>query len=142
MKNNLFEIMTDQYGNYVIQKFVEYCDKKVISNMFKKISNNLFEISINNYGTRPLQKMIENLYGNMTSNDINILLTMTKGNVLELIKDINGNRVIQSIIQNIKNKELLSPIYKEMNDHFLSTTCSTYSSQKLSRVESTGFGEV
>ena len=28
---------------------------------------------------------------------------MTKGNVLELIKDINGNRVIQSIIQNIKN---------------------------------------
>ena len=117
MKNNLFEIMTDQYGNYVIQKFVEYCDKKVISNMFTKISNNLFEISINNYGTRPLQKMIENLYGNMTSNDINILLTMTKGNVLELIKDINGNRVIQSIIQNIKNKELLSPIYKEMNEN-------------------------
>ena len=117
--NNLFEIMTDQYGNYVIQKFVEYCDKKIISNMFTKISNNLYEISINNYGTRPLQKMIENLSGNMTNNDINILLGMTKGNVLELIKDINGNRVIQSIIQHIKNKELLSPIYKELNENII-----------------------
>ena len=119
IKNNLFEIMTDQYGNYVIQKFVEYCDKKIISNMFTKISNNLYEISINNYGTRPLQKMIENLSGNMTNNDINILLGMTKGNVLELIKDINGNRVIQSIIQHIKNKELLSPIYKELNENII-----------------------
>ena len=117
IKNNLKEIMTDQYGNYVIQKFVEYCDKKVISEMFSQISNSLYEISINNYGTRPVQKMIENLSMNMSTQDINIILGMTKGNVLDLIKDINGNRVIQSIIQNIKNKELLSPIYKEMNEN-------------------------
>ena len=119
IKNNLQEIMTDQYGNYVIQKFVEYCDKKIISKMFSQISNTLYEISINNYGTRPVQKMIENLSLNMTTQDINIILGMTKGNVLELIKDINGNRVIQSIIQNFKNKELLSPLYKELNDNII-----------------------
>jgi len=117
IKNNLKEIMTDQYGNYVIQKFVEYCDKKVISEMFSQISNSLYEISINNYGTRPVQKMIENLAMNMSNQDINIILGMTKGNVLDLIKDINGNRVIQSIIQNFKNKELLSPLYKELNEN-------------------------
>ena len=117
IKNNLKEIMTDQYGNYVIQKFVEYCDKKVISEMFSQISNSLYEISINNYGTRPVQKMIENLAMNITTQDINIILGMTKGNVLDLIKDINGNRVIQSIIQNFKNKELLSPLYKELNEN-------------------------
>ena len=117
IKNNLKEIMTDQYGNYVIQKFVEYCDKKVISEMFSQISNSLYEISINNYGTRPVQKMIENLAMNMSTQDINIILGMTKGNVLDLIKDINGNRVIQSIIQNFKNKELLSPLYKELNEN-------------------------
>jgi len=117
IKNNLKEIMTDQYGNYVIQKFVEYCDKKVISEMFSQISNSLYEISINNYGTRPVQKMIENLAMNMNAQDINIILGMTKGNVLDLIKDINGNRVIQSIVQNFKNKELLSPLYKELNEN-------------------------
>ena len=117
IKNNLQEIMTDQYGNYVIQKFVEYCDKKIISEMFTQISNSLYEISINNYGTRPIQKMIENLSTNMSTQDINIILGMTKGNVLDLIKDINGNRVIQSIIQNVKNKELLSPLYKELSEN-------------------------
>ena len=117
IKKNLKEIMTDQYGNYVIQKFVEYCDKKIISEMFSLISNSLYEISINNYGTRPVQKMIENLAMNMSTQDINIILGMTKGNVLNLIKDINGNRVIQSIIQNFKNKELLGPLYKELNEN-------------------------
>ena len=61
--------------------------------------------------------MIENLAMNMTTQDINIILGMTKGSVLDLIKDINGNRVIQSIIQNFKNKELLSPLYKELNEN-------------------------
>ena len=122
MKNNLFDIMTDQYGNYVIQKFVENCDKKLISKMLQKLSQNinnktLYEISINNYGTRPVQKMLENLPSNISQQDINIVLNIAKGNVLNLIKDINGNRVFQSIIQNIKNKEVLSPIYKEMNEN-------------------------
>ena len=124
IKNNLFDIMTDQYGNYVIQKFVDNCEKKLISKMLKKLSLNintkaLYEISINNYGTRPLQKMFENLSSNMTQQDINIILNYAKGNVQNLIKDINGNRVIQSIIQNIKNKEVLTPIYKEMNENII-----------------------
>ena len=124
IKNNLFDIMTDQYGNYVIQKLVENCDKKLISKILKKLSKNnnykvLYDISINNYGTRPLQKMLDNLSSNMSQQDINILLNLSKGNVFNLIKDINGNRVIQSIILNIKNKELLTPIYKEMNDNII-----------------------
>ena len=125
IKNNLFEIMTNQYGNYVVQKFVENCDKKLISNMLKTLSANgsggkiFYEISMHNYGTRPLQKMIGNLSNNMTQQDINIILNFTKGNALNLIKDINGNRIIQCIIQNIKNKELLSPLYKEINENII-----------------------
>ena len=124
IKNNLFDIMTNQYGNYVIQKFVENCDKKLISNMMKILSQNangkmLYEISINNYGTRPLQKMIEYLSNNMSQQDINLILNFTKGNALNLIKDINGNRIIQCIIQNIKNKEFLSPLYKEINENIV-----------------------
>ena len=124
IKINLFDIMTNQYGNYVIQKFVENCDKKLISNMMKILSQNangkmLYEISINNYGTRPLQKMIEYLSNNMSQQDINLILNFTKGNALNLIKDINGNRIIQCIIQNIKNKEFLSPLYKEINENIV-----------------------
>ena len=127
IKNNLVEIINDQYGNYVIQKFVEHCDKKIISLMLKKLyygtnnennfKNNLLEISINPYGTRALQKMLDNLSNNMTEEDINILLNFSQGNIYQMMKDINGNHVIQSIIENIKNKDLLTPIYKEICDN-------------------------
>ena len=129
IKNNLVEIINDQYGNYVIQKLVEHCDKKIISQMLKKLyygnngennfKNNLLEISINPYGTRALQKMLENLGNNMTEEDINILLKFSQGNIYQMMKDINGNHVIQSIIENIKNKDHLTPIYKEICDNIV-----------------------
>ena len=40
IKNTLFEIINDQYGNYVIHKLVKHCDKKIISSIFKKLSYN------------------------------------------------------------------------------------------------------
>jgi hypothetical protein len=63
--------------------------------------------------------MIEYLSNNMSQQDINLILNFTKGNALNLIKDINGNRIIQCIIQNIKNKEFLSPLYKEINENIV-----------------------
>ena len=130
IKNNLFEIFNDQYGNYVIQKFVEHCDKKILSSMLKKLyygannennfKNYLLEISLNPYGTRALQKMLENLSSIMNEDDINILLKFSQGNIYQMIKDINGNHVIQSIIESIKNKDYLSPIYKEMCENIVS----------------------
>jgi len=131
IKYNLLEIINDQYGNYVIQKLVEHCDKKIISSMLRKLSynqnlenyfynkNNLYEISLNRYGTRALQKMLDNLSSSMTDEDINIILKFCKGNVYSMIKDINGNHVIQSIIENIKNKDYLSVIYQEMTDNIV-----------------------
>ena len=129
IKNNLFEIFNDQYGNYVIQKFVEHCDKKILSQMLKKLyyggtiennfKNYLFEISINPYGTRALQKLFDNLGNSLSEEDINIILKFCQGNIYPMIKDINGNHVIQSVIENIKNKDYLTPIYKEMCDNIV-----------------------
>ena len=87
------------------------------NNIFNK--NNLYEISINKYGTRALQKMLDNLSSSMSDEDINIILKFCKGNVYSMIKDINGNHVIQSIIKNIKNKDYLSAIYNEMTDNIV-----------------------
>ena len=116
IKNNLYDIITDQFGNYVIQKYVENCDKKIISKMLKQIQFKLYDISINSYGTRALQKMLENISLSLSNEDMDIIIGFTNGNVLNLIRDINGNHVIQSIIENITIKEKLTPIYKEMNE--------------------------
>jgi hypothetical protein len=122
----------------VIQKLVEHCDKKIISSMIKKLfyhsqntidnnnnfynkieKNNLYEISINSYGTRALQKILIDLSSSMTEEDINIILKFCKGNIYPMIKDINGNHVVQCIIENISNKDYLSPIYKEMTENIV-----------------------
>ena len=118
IKSNLIDIINDQYGNYVIQKYVEFCDKKIISLMLNQLQNSLFEVSLNSYGTRALQKMIENL-SPLFDDDINIILNFVKGNVFKMIRDINGNHVIQSIIEAIKNKDKLTPLYSEMNEHLI-----------------------
>ena len=119
IKTNLIDIINDQYGNYVIQKYVEFCDKKIISLILNQIQNSIIEISINSYGTRALQKMIENLSSFFSDDDINIILNSIKGNIYKLIKDINGNHVIQSIIEAIKNKDKLTPLYIEMNENII-----------------------
>ena len=114
IKNNLYDIITDQFGNYVIQKYVEYCDKKTLSKMLHVIENKLYDISVNSYGTRALQKILEYLTS-PSQDDIDIILNFTKDNILNLIRDINGNHVIQSILETIPNKEKLSSFYKELN---------------------------
>ena len=119
IKNNLYDIITDQFGNYVIQKYVEYCDKKIISKMLKQIQSKMYDISINSYGTRALQKMFEYLSPSLSNEDMDIMVSFTSGNLFNMIRDINGNHVIQSIIENVTVKEKLSPMYKEMNDNII-----------------------
>ena len=119
IKPNLIDIINDQYGNYVIQKYVEFCDKKILSLILNQIKNSLLEISLNPYGTRALQKLIENLSSTISNEDINILLNFLKGNVFKIINDINGNHVIQSIIDAIKNNDKLTPLYSEINENLI-----------------------
>ena len=121
MKSHLYEIINDQYGNYVIQKYMDYCDKKILSAILKQLykynEKSIYETSINPYGTRALQKLIEKISNYIKDEDIEIIQTSIKGNITSMIKNINGNHVIQSIIENIKNKDFLSFMYKEISQN-------------------------
>ena len=138
IKKHLYEIMNDQYGNYVIQKFVRCCDKKILSSMlkhlFEKNKRALFEISMNPHGTRALQKLIKSISISPSDDDFPILKKSLEGNITSMIKDINGNHVIQCLIENIKNEDLLAFIYKEMNENLLESLCTKSGSCVFSRI--------
>ena len=123
MKHNLYEIINDQYGNYVIQKFLDYCDKQILSSILRQLykysDKAIYEISINKYGTRALQKLFEKIAGCLKDEDVEIIKASIKGNVTSMIKNINGNHVIQSIIKNIKNKDVMSFMFKEINQNLI-----------------------
>lgn len=114
--NNLTEIICDQFGNYVIQKFIDICEEKIlISKLLEKNRSNLYNIAINCYGTRGLQKMLE---VTKTDNDYNIIKEFITNNVFNLIKDINGNHVIQQILL-IYPQNKNSFILEEINQNII-----------------------
>jgi hypothetical protein len=89
--NSLIEIVNDQFGNYVVQKYIEIIqnDKYLITSFFERIRPNLYEISIHHYGTRFFQRALEYLTGIYQK----IYTTM-----LNEILDTNGNHVFQKIL--------------------------------------------
>lgn len=91
----LHELIVDPFGNYLIQKMVDYCSQKKLNAMMDLLQFNLFLISINQHGTRALQKIIGRMN---TDHQLEVLTRGLKPFIVELIKDLNGNHVIQKIL--------------------------------------------
>ncbi|KAH3687294.1 hypothetical protein WICPIJ_001717 [Wickerhamomyces pijperi] len=104
--NNLLDLIVDPFGNYLIQKLVDYLLPYQKDLMVEKIHAHLFAIAINQYGTRSLQKIIDSLSngyqmdlvvkGLQVNDTLNNMVD--DNNVVKLIKDLNGNHVIQKCI--------------------------------------------
>lgn len=92
---SLYELIIDPFGNYLVQKLVDYCSADDLDLMLETLQNNLFQISINQHGTRALQKVIDHM---STSHQLSVLMKGLKPYIIELIKDLNGNHVIQKIL--------------------------------------------
>lgn len=92
---NLYELIIDPFGNYLIQKLIKYCSNENLNLMLEILQSNLFQISINQHGTRALQKIIDSLNSDY---QLELLTNGLKPFIIELIKDLNGNHVIQKIL--------------------------------------------
>lgn len=123
IKPHLINIMTHQFGNYVIQKLLEILIYQENKELFTEIislldqNNSLYSISINNYGTRVIQKTLEKLiesgYNKVETAEINnCLKNLISEHLYDLCKDKNGNHVYQKLLK-VFNKE------KEETNNFL-----------------------
>ncbi|XP_049847884.1 uncharacterized protein LOC126304747 [Schistocerca gregaria] len=92
---HIVELMLDHFANYLCQKFIEKCSVNERLKILRTISGELAKIGKDMYGTRALQKLIDHLN---TKDEIEIMREGLKDNVVYLIEDLNGNRVIQKCI--------------------------------------------
>lgn len=95
---HMVELMTDPFGNYLCQKLIEHCDEKQQLAIVQKVAPKLVEISRNMHGTRAVQKMIECL---RTPSQVQLVVHALQSNVVTLIRDLNGNHVIQRCLNRL-----------------------------------------
>lgn len=136
IKYDTVQLMRDLYGNYVIQKFLEIGtqgQKKALATTMKPI---FFELSMNIYGCRVVQKVCSyiRLFAPIPSSPrLHIgqiadasqildvagleqrleLIQVLKPHMLQLMRDSNGNHVVQKIID-VMQREFLDFIMETM----------------------------
>lgn len=93
--SQFYDLIIDPFGNYLIQRLIDYCSEKDLDFIVKSLNSDLYSLSVNQHGTRALQKFIEKM-----NNDYQ-LSCLKQGlgpHIIQLIKDLNGNHVIQKIL--------------------------------------------
>ncbi|PVV02161.1 hypothetical protein BB560_003387 [Smittium megazygosporum] len=104
------KLMVDPFGNYLCQKLFEHCNEHQRTHIINLISKDLVNISLNIHGTRASQKLIDLL---TTQEQINYIIQALDSSVVLLIRDLNGNHVIQKCL----NKLINTP-YDEKNKNY------------------------
>jgi hypothetical protein len=92
------ELMTDPFGNYLCQKMLEYCTDEQRNLIVESVAPDLVNISLNMHGTRAVQKTIDFL---STPRQIHSIIMALGMNVVPLIKDLNGNHVVQKCLNRL-----------------------------------------
>ncbi|CAI5480038.1 unnamed protein product [Closterium sp. Yama58-4] len=105
IKPHMVELMTDPFGNYLVQKALEVCSevqREEILAMATENQTDLVSISLNMHGTRSVQKLIETV---TAAQAVQRLTASLAGGVVTLIKDLNGNHVVQRCLQRLSAQQ-------------------------------------
>ena len=116
IKNKINNLIIDPFGNYFIQKLLEYLNLNQINEIITNyINKNFLEICLNPHGTRVIQKLIERIYNyDLLLEKFNVLLNP---NLFEIIMNQNSTHIIikyMNLIKFPKNKNILFFIQKNL----------------------------
>ncbi|KAF9072675.1 ARM repeat-containing protein [Rhodocollybia butyracea] len=105
------DLMTDPFGNYLCQKLLEYSTDDQRNVICESVAQDLVNISLNMHGTRAVQKMIDFLSTRRQQADIRYntqihsIIVALSLHVVVLIKDLNGNHVIQKCLNKLSPED-------------------------------------
>ncbi|KAE9618674.1 putative armadillo-like helical protein [Lupinus albus] len=101
VKDHIYELLTHQFGNYLIQKIfnsTSVTDEKkdlIVLSIIQDV-HMLRNVCMDINGTRVVQKMLENVKTRM---QIDLVINVMKQITVPLMKDVNGGYVIEQCIK-------------------------------------------
>ncbi|KAI0093927.1 armadillo-type protein [Irpex rosettiformis] len=102
MPQYALQLIQDVFGNYVIQKFLEYGTTLQKAVLVSCMQGHVLLLSLQMYGCRVVQKAVETL----TPEQQSLLIRELEENVLRCVKDANGNHVIQRLLEQVEPERL------------------------------------
>jgi hypothetical protein len=94
------QLMTDVFGNYVIQKLFEHGSQSQKKLLADKMKGHIEPLSRQMYGCRVVQKALDHVLTDQQASMVEELNMPNKG-ILKVIKDQNGNHVVQKAIERV-----------------------------------------
>lgn len=97
---HVVELMVDPFGNYLVQKLLDRCSEQQRLELLQSVADRgeLVTVALNTHGTRAVQKLIETL---SSREQRAIVIEALRNGVVSLIKDLNGNHVVQRCLQRL-----------------------------------------
>ena len=105
-----WELMNDSFGNYLVQKICEICRDEQLTRVIESMGFDPLQLCKNSHGTRSVQKLIETA---RLPEHFSMIQLYLKKLLRDMSEDINGNHVIQKILQCWDSKQNQF-IYDEM----------------------------
>lgn len=102
-KDQIVLLMIDPFGNYFCQKLFESCTSAQVTEFLRVCSPTVSTIAVNQHGTRALQKLMERI---TTKEQIFLLVDSLRNDVVRLIRDLNGNHVIQKLLLTMNGEDV------------------------------------
>jgi len=99
-----YSLMTDVFGNYVIQKFFEFGSPEQKLLLAQRIKGHVLPLALQMYGCRVIQKALETIPSEIPIHGE--LVKELDGHVLKCVKDQNGNHVVQKCIECVNSVAL------------------------------------
>merc|ERR1712194_611268 len=104
-KGVLFDLILDPFGNYVVQKFFEYCTMAQRRGLAQELVGNVLALSFHMQGCWVMQRALDFLEGPGNQEQLTLAREL-EGEVLRLVSNQNGNHVVQICIQKMPSHQV------------------------------------
>ena len=116
IRDKIKELSNDQFGNYFVQKIIEYITPEQLEDLLKnKVATIFRELSLNQHGTRVIQKIFEKIINNESLLSFFILILIP--NLMDFLIDANATHIIikyVSLIQSPGNDFIIEFLAKNI----------------------------